>query len=200
MFRFLSLQEDNFTLNFQRSMGIWIPDFYGFECSKLVRMWNGGWYIRAQIAAHRQANFYLPRQAAAPQHLVYWGHSSHSHSSCTQVAVHKNLFLMYCGGRSTRERLFLVYCGTLWTAVAAVGVNAPQFKSFHTVPWNGPDFEGWNTMADFQNIRLKRVWYWYLHLFIHPAFKWLLPFTHQNSKSLDFGHSLFGSSRYLMFY
>ena len=40
--------------------------------------------------------------------------------------------------QKTRNRILctaVIYCGALCTAVDAIGVEAPQFESFHTVPF-----------------------------------------------------------------
>ena len=44
-----------------------------FLQSSIQLYFSKGPYKRSQTAAHRQAKFYLPRQASAPQRLIYCG-------------------------------------------------------------------------------------------------------------------------------
>ena len=114
-----------------------------------------GPYKRTQIASLRQAKFYLQRQTAALQRLIYWGdiwpqymsHSTQDSLICRviwpQYMSHSTQdSLIYCGSYTfegsftavhepqyMREKKSLVYCGA-----SAVGVDAPQLESFYKVP------------------------------------------------------------------
>ena len=66
-----------------------------------------GWYKRTQTAALRQAKFYLPWQAAAPQ-LIYCG-----------AAVHEVL-------QYTKDSFVLVYCSSSTAAAIKMAAIWPQ--------------------------------------------------------------------------
>ena len=108
-----------------------------------IYKYNLGWYKRAPIAVLRQAKYYLPRQAAVPQQALL------RHPGVLPlVFIPRVLRLMYCGSykfegsitavhepQYMRDKKYLVYCGASCTAAAAVGIDAPQFESFYTVPY-----------------------------------------------------------------
>ena len=120
-----------------------------------------GLYKRTQTAALRQAKFYLPRQAAVPQRLVYCGDIYSCYGRSRQAAVDKSLFspLSTAACLLRPQQLYIYIAVTVdklqltrdsfspsstsaprllqrlvYCSASKVGVKVPQFESFYTVP------------------------------------------------------------------
>ena len=71
-----------------------------------------GPYKRTQTAAHRQAEFYLPRQALAPQRLIYCGNICYQFLNYP-VLSNLRLISIYIAAMAAvdeGEKKYLVYC------------------------------------------------------------------------------------------
>ena len=87
------------------------------HCGKLNSTHHGKLQCRSRLYCGATVHEPQLTRESRVLRLVYCG------SYISRAAVHERLFFFY-----------LVYCGTLCTAVATVGIDAPQFESLYPVP------------------------------------------------------------------